>query len=553
MNVGSAQRASLRRPASSLFAASVPRVRFSAASGVHVVPKLRNSVIRSAAASFGAVPEPEDPTAVPAAPIASTPDAPPPAGPVGVKIKPALIAVGVGLAIRFLLPIPGGLAPEAWSLLAIFVSTVLGLILDPLPVGAWAFIAVTVAIVTKTLSFQAAMAAMTNEVIWLIVVSFFFAKGFEKTGLGERVANIFVKALGSSTLGLSLGLNVAECIISPAMPSTSARAGGIFNPIIKSLSAASGSFPDTESRNRMGSFLTMSQFQTGVHTSNLFYTGSAQNLLCLSMAAELGAVVPNQFATWGMGALLPALIGTILTPIILYNMNPPLLKDTPEAPKQAEERLKQLGPMGRDESIMLGTMCFAVFLWIIGPSIGISAVLAAMLGFCILLLTGVLSWKECLLHTPAWDTLLWFAVLIGMSNQLNTMGLIQVFADFMGGYLSQLNMGWMPIFGILHLSFFLIHYVFASQTAHVGALYSAFCAMMLASGVPPVLAAMTLAYNINLFGSITHYASGQAAVYYGAGFMKLDEVFKNGFIIGMSALLLWGVVGMPWWKFLGWW
>jgi DASS family divalent anion:Na+ symporter len=76
----------------------------------------------------------------------------------------------------------------------------------------------------------------------------------------------------------------------------------------------------------MGSFLTMSQFQTGVHTSNLFYTGSAQNLLCLSMAAELGAVVPNQFATWGMGALLPALIGTILTPIILYNMNPPLLK-----------------------------------------------------------------------------------------------------------------------------------------------------------------------------------------------------------------------------------
>lgn len=58
----------------------------------------------------------------------------------------------------------------------------------------------------------------------------------------------------------------------------------------------------------------------------------------------------------------------------------------------------------------------------------------------------------------------------------------------------------------------------------VGALYTAFCAMMLSAGVPPVLAVMSLAYNVNLFGSITHYASGQAAVYCGSGFMKIDEV-----------------------------
>ena len=41
--------------------------------------------------------------------------------------------------------------------------------------------------------------------------------------------------------------------------------------------------------------------------------------------------------------------------------------------------------------------------------------------------------------------------------------------------------------------------------------------MMLAAGVPPALAALSLALNTNLFGAITHYASGQGAVYYGAG------------------------------------
>lgn len=70
-----------------------------------------------------------------------------------------------------------------------------------------------------------ALSAMTSEVIWLIVISFFFAKGFEKTGLGERIANIFVAAMGRSTLGLAYGLSIAELLLSPALPSTTARAG----------------------------------------------------------------------------------------------------------------------------------------------------------------------------------------------------------------------------------------------------------------------------------------------------------------------------------------
>lgn len=471
----------------------------------------------------------------------------------GIKLQPAAIAIGLGLALRFLVPIPGGITEQAWSLLSIFVSTILGLVLDPLPVGAWAFIAVTVAVATKTLTFAEAFAATNNEIIWLIVVSFFFAKGFEKTGLGERIATLFVRALGKSTLGLSIGLNVAEALMAPAMPSTSARAGGIFVPIIKSLASSAGSEPADDSRKKMGSFLIQSQFQTGIHSTSFFLTASAQNLLCLKLAGELGAVVPNQFANWALGAFVPALVGMIVTPLLLYKLMPPGIKETPDAPAAAAKRLEAMGPMGRDETIMAVVMGAALVMWMFGETLGISPVLAAMLGLCGLLCTGVLTWRECLSYTPAWDTLCWFAVLIGMSGQLNSMGVIRVFADAMGGALTSLNMGWMPIFGLLHVAFFVIHYMFASQTAHVGALYSAFCAMMLASGVPPVLAAMSLAYSINLFGSITHYASGQAAVFYGSGYMRLNEVFSMGAVCGFGGLAIWGLFGMPVWKMLGWW
>ncbi|KAL6754020.1 2-oxoglutarate/malate translocator [Haematococcus lacustris] len=509
-------------------------------------PQVQVAAASAASAGDGSVQQPATNGAVPSPPSA-------PAAPIGVKVVPALQAIAVGLAIRFLAPIPAGVSEQGWTLLSIFVTTILGLVLDPLPVGAWAFIAITVTLATKTLTFAQAFSAMTNEVIWLIVVSFFFAKGFEKTGLGERIANLFVRAMGKSTLGLSYGLNVAEALLAPAMPSTSARAGGIFMPIIKSLSQAAGSNPGDSSRLKMGAFLTQSQFQSGIHSSSLFLTASAQNLLCLNLAAELGAEVPNQFFQWMAGAALPSLIGMLITPWLVFKLCPPSITDTPEAPLEAGRRLQDMGPMSRDEKLMLGTMGLAVALWVVGPSVGISAVLAAMLGLCVLLCTGVLSWRDCLTYVPAWDTLCWFAVLIGMSGQLNSLGVIKAFADHMGGALTSLNMSWMPLFGLLHVLFFGLHYMFASQTAHVGALYSAFCAMMLSAGVPPVLAAMTLAYSINLFGSLTHYASGQAAVFYGSGFMSLPEVFKIGAVNGFLGLGLWACLGMPVWKLLGWW
>lgn len=138
-----------------------------------------------------------------------------------------------------------------------------------------------------------------------------------------------------------------------------------------------------------------------------------------------------------------------------------------------------------------------------------------MIGLSILLLLGVLEWDDCLSEKSAWDTLAWFAVLVGMAGQLTNLGIVTWMSDCVAKSLQSLSLSWPAAFGVLQASYFFIHYMFASQTGHVGALYSAFLAMHLAAGVPGVLAALALAYNTNLFGALTHYSSGQAAVYYG--------------------------------------
>eukprot|EP00873_Tetraselmis_striata_P028492 jgi/Tetstr1/448756/TSEL_035991.t1 len=482
------------------------------------------------------------------APVVAAAESAPTEGWKGAKLGAAAASIAVGLVIRFVVPIPGGLDAQAWSLFSIFVATIVGLVAEPLPTGAWAMLGVTCAIVTKTLTFNQAFGAFCNEVIWLIVASFFFARGLEKTGLGNRIAQLFVKTLGKSTMGLAYGLGLAEVAISPAMPSTSARMGGIFMPIIKSLAEAAGSLPGKTAK-KMGAFLIVSQMQFS--NSPMFLTAAAQNLLCLKLAAEMGIVVNNAWMTWFIGASVPSALMLLLTPLLAFKLMPPELQDTPEAPAQAEKALQAMGPMSTDEKIMAATMAGAVALWVGGAAIGVSSVAAALLGLGLLLFTGVLTWKDCLTNTSAWDTLFWFAILVGMSGQLNAMGVIGCFADAAGGVLQSMSLSWPVVFGILHAMFFLIHYAFASQTAHVGALFSAFVAMMLAAGVPPVLAVLTLGYNANLFGVINHYSSGQAAIFCGAGYLELKEVFRVGAVFALFHAVLWATVGMAWFKIVG--
>ncbi|KAF2562501.1 hypothetical protein F2Q70_00018982 [Brassica cretica] len=472
--------------------------------------------------------------------------------PQGAKLVPLAISISIGLIVRFLIPRPEQVTSQGWQLLSVFLFTISGLVLGPLPVGAWAFIGLTASIVTRTHPFSTAFAAFTNELIWLIAISFFFARGFVKTGLGDRIATYFVKWLGRSTLGLSYGLVLCETFMGLIMPSTMARAGGVFLPVIKSLSLSAGSRPGDSSSRKLGAFLIQTQLQVkscaGLLTLlvrvNSGYSGS-------QWVGEVGVVLSNPWVSWFKAASVPAFASLLCTPLIIYKLYPPELKHTPEAPTAAAKKLERLGAITKNEWIMLSAMAFTVSLWVFGEAIGVSSVVSAMIGLSMLLLLGVINWNDCLSDKSAWDSLTWFAVLIGMAGQLTNLGVISWMSDCVAKLLQTLSLTWPASFVILQASYLLLHYVFASQTAHAGALYPAFLAMQIAAGVPGVLAALCLAFNNNLSGALAHYSSGPAALYYGAGYVDLKDMFRLGFVVALLQAVIWGSVGSLWWKFLG--
>lgn len=268
-----------------------------------------------------------------------------------VHLKHGLITIGIGLLIWFI-PVPAGLHPQAWQLLAIFVATIVGFILQPLPIGAVAFIALAVAATLKVLTPHQVLAGFGDDTIWLIVSAFLFAKGFIKTGLGRRIAYRIMGAIGDSSLKLGYALVLSDLVIAPATPSNTARAGGILYPIVRSLASAFDSEPGDSSR-RIGAYLMTTTFQGNCITSAMFLTAVAPNSIVAAMALQT-ANVHLSWGTWALAASLPGLISLALTPWLLYKLYPPEIDKTPEAKEIARTELANMGPVSRGELIVAG-------------------------------------------------------------------------------------------------------------------------------------------------------------------------------------------------------
>jgi DASS family divalent anion:Na+ symporter len=455
----------------------------------------------------------------------------------------------VAAVVLWFVPPPEGVEPAAMHLLAIFVATILGLILKPLPMGAVAFIGICVTAATGTLGVAESLSGFGDSVIWLIVLAFFISRGFIKTGLGARIAYMFMAIIGRRTLGLGYGLVATDLVLAPAIPSNTARAGGVVFPILRSVAEAYESSPEDGTSRRVGAFLTTAAFQGTVITSAMFLTAMAANPLAAQLAGDLGVEIT--WTRWAVAALVPGLLSLIVVPYLLYTIYPPEIKETPEASDLAKAELRSMGPVSRSEWMMFATFLLLLTLWIFGSQFSVHSTTTAMIGLAVLLITRVLTWGDVLAEREAWNTLIWFSALLMMASHLTQLGLIGWFGETVGGVFGRF--GWQPAFLGLSLVYFYSHYFYASCTAHVSSMYAAFLGVALAIGTPPLLGALVLAFFSNLFSSTTHYGTGPAPVFFGSGYVDVVDWWRLGAIVSVVNIAVWMVVGGAWWKVLGYW
>ena len=454
------------------------------------------------------------------------------------------VAIGI-----LLIPAPNGVTPQSWRLLAIFAATITGSIVRPIPGAAMVLLGVTALPLFNVMKMNEVLTGYADPVVWLVLAAFFISRGMIKTGLGRRIAFLFIKTIGKHSLGLSYALGSTEAVLATVIPSTGARSGGIIFPIAKSLAEAYESRPGPTAR-RLGAFLMTSVYQCNVVVCAMFLTGQASNPIIARFAKETVGIDVT-YARWAIGAIVPGIVSLLVVPWLLYRVFPPEIKHTPAASAFASEELHAMGPVKWSEWLMLGVFGVVAALWMTTSFHGIDYAVVALLGISVLLITGVLDWEDLIGEKAAWSVFIWYGGLIRMAEALGQTGLTKRFAETSAGLMT--GWSWWLALASLLLIYFYAHYVFASITAHVTAMFVPFLIVILAAGAPPYLAVLSLAYFSNLSAALTHYGTTPAPIYFGSGYTTQRTWWLLGLITSVTTIIIWSVVGTVWWKVLRFW
>jgi len=259
-------------------------------------------------------------------------------------------------AVLALMPTPEGLAPHGWLYFCIFAGVVAGLILEPVPGAVVGLLGVTaVSVLSRWAWFTPAqlekpafdaagnvvkwaLSGFSNTTVWLIFGAFMFALGYEKTGLGRRIALLLIRALGRRTITLGYAIVAIETLLAPFIPSNTARTGGTLFPIIRNLPPLYGSLPNDPSARRIGSYLMWTSMAATCVTSSLFLTAFAPNLLALEVL-KTTVKVEISWVQWFL-SFAPAGIPLLLVlPLVVWLVYPPEIREGGEATRWASDQL----------------------------------------------------------------------------------------------------------------------------------------------------------------------------------------------------------------------
>jgi L-tartrate/succinate antiporter len=274
----------------------------------------------------------------------------------------------------------------------------------------------------------------------------------------------------------------------------------------------------------------------------MFVTSLAPNLLAVELVKKI-VHVDITWTSWMMGFLPTGIIVFLVTPLLTYFIYSPEIKQGEQVAKWAAGELVGMGPISRREAIMAVLAVFALLAWILGTRWMTATTVAAVV-ISLMVLTKVVDWSDIIANKQAWSVWVWFATLVNMADGLNRVGFLSWFANRSAAMLTGFPM--IPMILALVVLFWVIHYCFASATAHATAVLPVFLAMIVTvSGIPLKPVALVLVYSLGIQGVISPYAHGAAPIWYSAGYISTKDFWRLGAITGAVYLLVLLLIGFP--------
>ena len=452
------------------------------------------------------------------------------------------------LVLAHLIPAPATITPQGWRQTAIFICVIAGMVTEPLPASALVLIGLT-AMAANGTPMREVLGGFAEPSVWLVIIAMLIAKVMLDCGLARRIALLFVRAVGRTSLGVAYALQMTDVTLASGVPSITARSAGMVLPIARGIAELFDSRPGPSAK-RLGTFLIVAMYQGSAVACAMFLTGQASNLLGANLALKL-ANVEVTWVSWFVAAIVPGLLSCAVVPWIAYRMLTPEVASTPEAPIFAAAELKKMGPLSRDEWVTVLVFGGVGLMWMTSAWHRLDVTFVALIGIGVLLASGTLTWQTAAGERSAWDVFVWYGGMLRMGQLLNDTGSTQVLAQNVAGLFT--GIPWAAVLVGILIIYFYAHYFFASITAHMLAMFPPFVAVLIGIGVPPQLAVYSLLCTANLTAGLTHYGTTTGPILFGVGYVSRSDWWRVGFVTSVANIVIWLAAGGVWWKWLGFW
>ena len=335
-----------------------------------------------------------------------------------VNLVRVLISIIVGVVVA-LLPPPEGLTSETMRYLGVFAAMIVGLLSRAAPNWLVTITCCMSMILLGLSDIGTILSNFSSQNIWLPLAIVGFAGCLEKSGVLRRIAFNVYKLFPASYTGQVLAVSAASLVLTPLVPSTSAKLG-VLSPFTASLAGEAGIQP--HSRGMKGLWFVL--FNICYVSAFCVLTGSNGNFLILGFAPEDQAA---KF-TWLYWLLMCVVwlvimvLLSILFVIIFMKPEQPITvsKDT------VRQRLEELGPMSKDEKFCVAVLVCAVALWITESYHGIGTVVVAWAALLAMMVRGLFTSKD--ISRLPWQFFMFLAGLLGMADYMGSSGVSEWFS-----------------------------------------------------------------------------------------------------------------------------
>lgn len=458
---------------------------------------------------------------------------------------------------------PEGMNPSAMKVAAIAALMAVWWITEAVPIPATSLLPILLYPLLNIMSVKDVTAKYADHVIYLFIGGFFVAVTMERWNLHRRIALYTIKMVGTSPGKMTLGFMIATGFISMWVSNTATAM--MMVPIglaviaqvtgISSKQLLDGTVGIQEQNFGKGLMLAIAYAASigGVAT----IIGTPPNTIMVGMLnATYGQTIT--FSQWMMFGLPLVIIVMAITWFLLVKFLFPTgdLK-LAKGKDVIEYEIKKMGPITKQEIIVLIVFLLVGFLWIFSPKLksifpslkGINDTVIAMFGTMLLFIIPadwkrgifLLDWKTAV-KIP-WDIVLLFGGGFAVAAGFEKSGL----ASFIAKQLESLNGMHMLIFVTVVTLLVIFLTEITSNTATATLLVPIMGASAVALGIHPY-ATIVPACVAASFAFMLPVATPPNAVVFGSGAVRIKDMVKAGLwlnIFGTVIIVIFVMYVMP--------